>query len=62
VLSSSPLVPLSNLSYSAYLFHMIPVVFTYVVSPFPMHFDSKAEIFGHCCVQLVIAYAYGIFF
>uniref|UniRef100_A0A914N1Z9 Acyltransferase 3 domain-containing protein n=1 Tax=Meloidogyne incognita TaxID=6306 RepID=A0A914N1Z9_MELIC len=60
VLSSSPLVPLSNLSYSAYLFHMIPVVFTYVVSPFPMHFDSKAEIFGHCCVQLVIAYAYGV--
>nr|CAD2182807.1 unnamed protein product [Meloidogyne enterolobii] len=60
VLSSSPFVPLSNLSYSAYLFHMIPVVFTYVVSPFPMHFDSKAEIFGHCLVQLVIAYAYGV--
>ncbi|KAL7073057.1 hypothetical protein ACQ4LE_008160 [Meloidogyne hapla] len=60
MLSLSPLVPLSNLSYSAYLFHMIPVVFTYVVSPFPMHFTSKAQIFGHCCVQLIIAYAYGV--
>jgi hypothetical protein len=61
MLSLGPLVPLSNLSYSAYLFHMIPVVFTYVVSPFPMHFDSKAQILGHCVIQLIIAYAYGLF-
>ncbi|KAF7635172.1 Acyl_transf_3 domain-containing protein [Meloidogyne graminicola] len=60
MLSLGLFLPLSNLSYSAYLFHMIPVVFTYVVSPFPMHFDSKAQILGHCFVQLIIAYAYGV--
>jgi hypothetical protein len=59
-LSLGPLLPLSNLSYTAYLFHMVPVVFTYVISPFPMHFISKWQILGHCLIQLAISYCYGL--
>jgi len=36
LLSLPPLLPLSILSYSVYLIHMIPVVFTYILAPFPM--------------------------
>lgn len=60
ILSFSLLLPLSILSYSVYLIHMIPVVFTYLLAPFPMQFTSKWQIFGHCAVQLGISYCFGI--
>ncbi|KAL3097359.1 hypothetical protein niasHS_003807 [Heterodera schachtii] len=60
VLSLSPLLPLSVLSYSVYLFHMIPVVFTYMISPFPIHYNSKLFVLAHCVVQLAISYGFGM--
>lgn len=53
------LIPLSSLSYSAYLIHMIPVVFTYLIQPFPMIYTTKWTLFVHCLVQLGISYAFG---
>ena len=38
---------------------MIPVVFTYIVSPFPMLFESKLVILQYCLIQLAISYCYG---
>uniref|UniRef100_A0AC35TZB4 Acyl_transf_3 domain-containing protein n=1 Tax=Rhabditophanes sp. KR3021 TaxID=114890 RepID=A0AC35TZB4_9BILA len=58
-LSFSWLLPLSNLCYSVYLFHMIPVVFTYILVPFPIYFESKLFILKHCFIQLCIAYFFG---
>lgn len=60
ILSFSLLLPLSILSYSVYLIHMIPVVFTYLLAPFPMQFTSKWRIFGHCTIQLAISYCFGV--
>ncbi|CAJ0585636.1 unnamed protein product, partial [Mesorhabditis spiculigera] len=58
LLSWYPMVPLANLSYSAYLFHMIPVVLTYLLVPFPIMNNSMWYIFAHCAVQLVISYVF----
>uniref|UniRef100_A0A183BMS4 Acyl_transf_3 domain-containing protein n=1 Tax=Globodera pallida TaxID=36090 RepID=A0A183BMS4_GLOPA len=60
VLSLSPFLPLSVLSYSVYLFHMIPVVFTYMISPFPIHYKSKFYVLIHCVIQLAISYGFGM--
>ncbi|TMS34744.1 hypothetical protein L596_002274 [Steinernema carpocapsae] len=60
ILSMKPLLPLSNLCYSVYLFHMIPVVFTYLLAPFPMWFGQKWRIGIHCLIQLCIAYFFGV--
>ncbi|KAI1727860.1 acyltransferase family domain-containing protein [Ditylenchus destructor] len=60
LLSWSPLLPLSILSYSVYLIHMIPVVFTYILAPFPMYFTTKWHILAHCVIQLAISYCFGI--
>lgn len=60
VLSHRWLLPLSTLSYSVYLFHMIPVVFTYLLAPFPMIFKWKLRMFAHCVIQLAISYFFGV--
>uniref|UniRef100_A0AC34RBQ3 Acyltransferase 3 domain-containing protein n=1 Tax=Panagrolaimus sp. JU765 TaxID=591449 RepID=A0AC34RBQ3_9BILA len=60
VLSHRFLLPLSTLSYSVYLFHMIPVVFTYLLAPFPMIFSTKWRMILHCFLQLCISYFFGI--
>ncbi|CAD5213208.1 unnamed protein product [Bursaphelenchus okinawaensis] len=58
-LSCRVFLPLSTLSYSVYLIHMIPVVFTYLVVPFPLHYTAKWRYFIHCFVQLCISYVFG---
>ncbi|GMR34506.1 hypothetical protein PMAYCL1PPCAC_04701, partial [Pristionchus mayeri] len=60
LLSLKPLLPLSNLCYSVYLFHMIPVVLTYLLTSFPMWYTTKFEIFAHCLVQLFISYLFAM--
>jgi len=60
LLSLPPLLPLSILSYTSYLIHMIPVVFTYVISPFPIYYTSKLYILQHCVVQLALSYCFGM--
>ncbi|KHJ75377.1 hypothetical protein OESDEN_25007 [Oesophagostomum dentatum] len=60
VLSVKVLLPLSNLCYSVYLFHMIPVVLTYLLVPFPIWFDSQIPIFVHCLAQLALSYVFAI--
>ncbi|PAV87480.1 hypothetical protein WR25_18616 [Diploscapter pachys] len=60
LLSHYVLLPLSNLCFTAYLFHMIPVVFTYLLVPFPIWFDSQIPIFIHCVVQLLLTYVFAI--
>uniref|UniRef100_A0A1I7XPC4 DDE_3 domain-containing protein n=1 Tax=Heterorhabditis bacteriophora TaxID=37862 RepID=A0A1I7XPC4_HETBA len=59
-LSAGILLPLSNLCFSVYLFHMIPVVLTYFLVPFPIWYNSKLPIFAHCFVQLLISYFFAI--
>ncbi|CAD6196949.1 unnamed protein product [Caenorhabditis auriculariae] len=59
-LSSNWFLPLSNLSFSAYLFHMIPVVLTYMLVPFPIYFNWQLPLFVHCFVQLLITYVMAI--
>ncbi|KAF1765663.1 hypothetical protein GCK72_005616 [Caenorhabditis remanei] len=59
-LSSNFFLPLANLSFSAYLFHMIPVVLTYMLVPFPIYFNTQIPLFIHCFVQLVITYFFAI--
>lgn len=39
---------------------MIPVVFTYLLVPFPIWFDSQIPIFIHCVVQLLLTYVFAI--
>ncbi|GMT14351.1 hypothetical protein PFISCL1PPCAC_5648, partial [Pristionchus fissidentatus] len=56
ILSWKHLLPLSNLCYSVYLIHLIPVVLTYLVTSFPIWYTTKWMIFAHCFVQLVISY------
>ncbi|KAF8360362.1 oac-46, partial [Pristionchus pacificus] len=60
LLSLKPLLPLSNLCYSVYLFHMIPVVLTYLLTSFPMWYTTKMTIFAHCLVQLFISYLFAM--
>ena len=60
ILSHRFLLPLSTLSYSVYLFHMIPVVFTYLLAPFPIIFTTKWKMVLHCAIQLAISYFFGI--
>ncbi|CAI4232982.1 unnamed protein product [Auanema sp. JU1783] len=60
LLSAKPLLPLSNLCYSAYLFHMIPVVLTYLLAPFPFWYSTKWSIVAHCVVQLAISYLFAM--
>ncbi|CAJ0606680.1 unnamed protein product [Cylicocyclus nassatus] len=60
ILSAKVLVPLSNLCYSAYLFHLIPVVYTYILVPFPIWYESKLPLFAHCVVQLAISYVFAM--
>uniref|UniRef100_A0A914YY56 Acyltransferase 3 domain-containing protein n=1 Tax=Panagrolaimus superbus TaxID=310955 RepID=A0A914YY56_9BILA len=59
LLSHRFLLPLSTLSYSVYLFHMIPVVFTYLLAPFPIIFGTKWRMIAHCGIQLAISYFFG---
>ncbi|KAI6198377.1 Nose resistant to fluoxetine protein 6 [Aphelenchoides fujianensis] len=59
ILSMRALLPLSSLSYSAYLIHMIPVVFTYLIQQFPLVYTTKWTLFVHCLVQLGISYLFG---
>ncbi|VDM53938.1 unnamed protein product [Angiostrongylus costaricensis] len=56
ILSANFFLPLSNLCFSVYLIHMIPVVFTYLLIPFPMWFESMLPLFVHCFLQLLISY------
>ncbi|VDK69671.1 unnamed protein product [Litomosoides sigmodontis] len=60
VLSMKFFIPLSSLCYSVYLVHMVLVVFTYLLVPFPIVYTTKWQIFGHCVVQLVLSYFFGI--
>ncbi|KAI6213891.1 Acyltransferase 3 domain-containing protein [Aphelenchoides besseyi] len=60
LLSMRVLLPLSSLSYSAYLIHMIPVVFTYLIQPFPLVYTTKLTLFAHCLVQLGLSYLFGV--
>jgi peptidoglycan/LPS O-acetylase OafA/YrhL len=62
ILGSRILLPLSSLSYSVYLVHLIAIAFTYLLEPFPMIYTSKWPIFGHCVVQLIVSYLMGRFF
>jgi peptidoglycan/LPS O-acetylase OafA/YrhL len=59
-LSMRVLLPLSIMSYSVYLIHMIPVVFTYILAPFPMYFRTKWYMLFHCVIQLTISYFFGM--
>ncbi|PIO52384.1 hypothetical protein TELCIR_26310, partial [Teladorsagia circumcincta] len=43
-----------------YLIHMIPVVLTYLLVPFPIVFDTQWPIFAHCVVQLAISYGFAL--
>uniref|UniRef100_A0A9J2P0Z0 Acyltransferase 3 domain-containing protein n=2 Tax=Ascaris TaxID=6251 RepID=A0A9J2P0Z0_ASCLU len=61
ILSMKPLLPLSSLCYSVYLVHMVLVVFTYLLVPFPMVYHNKLPIFGHCLAQLALSYVFGTF-
>jgi len=60
ILSARFLIPLSNLCYSVYLFHMLPVVFTYLLDTFPMVYRSLWPLFGHVLAQLVMSYFFGL--
>ncbi|KAK6734490.1 hypothetical protein RB195_017964 [Necator americanus] len=60
LLSANIILPLSNLCFSVYLFHMIPVVLTYLLVPFPIWFDSQLPIFVHCFAQLILSYVFAI--
>ncbi|CAB3404300.1 unnamed protein product [Caenorhabditis bovis] len=60
ILSANVLLPLANLSYSAYLFHMIPVVLTYMLVPFPIYYSTQIPLFIHCFVQLIITYFFAV--
>lgn len=46
--------------FQVYLVHMVLVVFTYLLVPFPIVYTTKWQIFGHCVVQLVLSYFFGI--
>lgn len=50
----------NNISLQAYLFHMIPVVLTYMLVPFPIYFNSQIPLFIHCFVQLLITYVFAV--
>ncbi|VDN32753.1 unnamed protein product [Cylicostephanus goldi] len=39
---------------------MIPVVFTYLLVPFPIWYESKLPLFAHCVVQLAISYVFAM--
>lgn len=39
---------------------MVLVVFTYLLVPFPIVYTTKWQIFGHCLIQLVLSYFFGI--
>ncbi|CAI5442969.1 unnamed protein product [Caenorhabditis angaria] len=60
ILSSNLFLPLANMSFSAYLFHMIPVVLTYMLIPFPIYYNSQFPLFVHCFIQLIITYVFAI--
>ncbi|WKX96420.1 hypothetical protein Q1695_012677 [Nippostrongylus brasiliensis] len=60
ILSLYVLAPLSNLCFSVYLIHMIPVVLTYLLVPFPIWYDSQLPIFVHCFFQLLISYVFAL--
>uniref|UniRef100_A0AAF5Q6L7 Acyltransferase n=2 Tax=Wuchereria bancrofti TaxID=6293 RepID=A0AAF5Q6L7_WUCBA len=60
ILSMKLFIPLSSLCYSVYLVHMVLVVFTYLLVPFPIVYTTKWPIFGHCVVQLTLSYFFGI--
>ncbi|KAI6236118.1 Acyltransferase 3 domain-containing protein [Aphelenchoides besseyi] len=59
VLSAWILLPLSSLSYSVYLIHMVPITFTFLLEDFPIVYTSKWPILLHCLVQLIISYVMG---
>lgn len=39
---------------------MVLVVFTYLLVPFPIIYTTKWPIFGHCIVQLMLSYFFGL--
>jgi len=60
ILSCRFLIPLSSLCYTVYLFHMIPVVLTYLMVPFPIQYTGQLAIFVHCLIQLIVSYVFGV--
>lgn len=65
VLSLSPLNAVTTAFFNknilqVYLVHMVLVVFTYLLVPFPIIYTTKWPIFGHCLVQLILSYLFGI--
>uniref|UniRef100_A0A915PPK9 Acyltransferase 3 domain-containing protein n=1 Tax=Setaria digitata TaxID=48799 RepID=A0A915PPK9_9BILA len=60
ILSIKIFIPLSSLCYSVYLVHMVLVVLTYLLAPFPIVYTTKWPIFAHCFVQLILSYLFGI--
>ena len=59
LLSHRYLIPLSSLCYGVYLFHMIPVVLTYLIGDFPIWWTNQLYVLVHCFVQLVLSYGFG---
>lgn len=39
--------------------HVVFVVFTYLLAPFPITYTNKWPIFGHCIAQLLLSYFFG---
>lgn len=56
ILSHRIFIPLSSLCYGVYLIHMLPVLLTYLIEPFPLRWTTQWPLFCHCFFQLCISY------
>uniref|UniRef100_A0A914WRK0 Acyltransferase 3 domain-containing protein n=1 Tax=Plectus sambesii TaxID=2011161 RepID=A0A914WRK0_9BILA len=56
LLSHRCFIPLSSLCYGVYLFHMLPVLLTFLIETFPLRWTTQWPLFCHCFFQLCFAY------
>uniref|UniRef100_A0A914D4P7 Acyltransferase 3 domain-containing protein n=1 Tax=Acrobeloides nanus TaxID=290746 RepID=A0A914D4P7_9BILA len=59
ILSLKLWMPLSSISYSIYLVHVVPITFTFLLDQFPMTYTDKWHIAFHYLVQLSLSIAIG---
>uniref|UniRef100_A0A914DD94 Acyltransferase 3 domain-containing protein n=1 Tax=Acrobeloides nanus TaxID=290746 RepID=A0A914DD94_9BILA len=59
ILSLKLWMPLSSISYSVYLIHVVPITFTFLLDQFPMTYTDKWHIAFHYLVQLSLSIAIG---
>uniref|UniRef100_A0A914D4Z1 Acyltransferase 3 domain-containing protein n=1 Tax=Acrobeloides nanus TaxID=290746 RepID=A0A914D4Z1_9BILA len=60
ILSLKLWMPLSSISYSVYLVHVVPITFTFLLDQFPMTYTDKWHIAFHYLVQLSLSIAIGL--